>query len=1457
MNVELLIKALYGAETDLQVEDILDALWLATRGRTLTLHAVSAPPPPTPLPPPADEVAPDVVPPIAPPGGGGSRGVEETPPEADASTPVYAAGEASAGEDNVKASPVSLPAGHALTGRLLLSRALRPFLQRWPSRHQQVLDEERTAEATAELRGQLYPVFSPLQERWFDVNVVLEDDPVIGLWRDTLRDFSQILRDTGAFRDVGSWRLRMSDERTAPGQARKTPVLESPTRRYTRTTALAGAGTRRLVFFATHGFSGRWLDGSYARLIAPWLRGASVVILHLFDREDWKRGALGEPHGLCRAQDPGAVTSTLRVDRYWWTLADDEQEAIYVPAIPLAPGAIGEWSHMQMARGRQCPVFLLDRSLEPAAEPEPPSGHDFERGVGLLREISPDAFRLAVYLSAGAFTIPVARLVQEAKFGAAARQQHLAEILLSGLVFPRSPREEGADPNELYYEFHPEARAVLMRSLRSEDAAEIAGEIERRVSQYIEEISGRAVTFRALVADAEGKYDLPQWAQPFARLGVSLLGTLRPGRTVAQLLEAFRAEHPPAIVARVAWLAAATPGKALNPEDVDQSLWDKMVHSGLVRRSANGRWRFVPELEALLEPIAATDRQRSLGARKFRMMEALRSIGIDGEAGLQWSSKPPRELGEHILAEARDTEAAFQSHLRVIQAYAGSTVNQLLLVRNNRLHVIASVIDPRMSGSLYEYADWGGVIGRAAQLGEVVWAHDVSLDPSYLRAEPSTRSELALPLVRQAGHPPVGVVNVEMEEPDALSEADVRWLAEFCIPLTPRLQDWRSGEAAEEPMQQAVAENAPRVESRGVPDARLGRHDLALVVGIGNYLVPGMPAIKDAEADARLFYDWLLAPDGGGVPPSGAMLLFSRTATQKELQHAFEVMAGRSATGRRLYLYFCGHALSVAGDLLLLAADSTPLEPSRLGPLSVRAFVEYIRKAGNPSELVIIVDAPPLQPAGQYIIGPPIALVEPSPRFPLFSLFLARGAAPKARGFTKAIVEGLRGAAASGEAEEITGGSLGDYLQRHGGVHFEALGSIVFRPALAIVWVFARMVPPTGVVRVTDSFGVTVAEGRLNEASCSFRLGPGRYRAEHTASGIAEPFEVLSGMARLKVMLRSQASGDRAAEPSSAKQYSLIDVFFATTRSRSALTAAGISFGGERGDRAYGVSNVSIPRSHRFGEVEQPRLLRFEITENPGKHITVTSTRMLQENDYFEAIVNRLRQRNHEDILLLVHGYNVGFDAALRTAAQVASDLRFKGIPLMFSWPSRATLSGYAADQANAEWSAPFLGRLLLSLSRIERRRLHLISHSMGARVVVGAMADIGRAEGSDGKKVLQNVVLISPDIDSAHYLQLAPQLVSFAERVSLYAWKKDRALHASQVIHETARVGGSGMLLANGVDTIEVVGPAASTAVKLAPLDVLADLAGVIDGLAPERRSGLRAVESDAGLYWQLKLRH
>jgi WD40 repeat protein/tetratricopeptide (TPR) repeat protein/ActR/RegA family two-component response regulator len=609
MSIEELIAALDRAGLDFHAEDVLDALWLAGLDRTLTLHSPAPaaaapdagppgdrPPPPTP---PQDEAAGAAVADRTETDSGQPRGEAEKQP-----APVYAQGSPSGADRTVKASPVAVPAGRALADRLGLMRSLRPLRQRWPSRQALELDEEQTVETTAELRGarfqSIYPVFRAQHERWFDVDIVCEDDAAIELWDEALRDFSQMLRDTGAFRQVRSWRLRLHG--AAASGASGAAVLETPTGGRVPSRTLAGRGVRRLVFFASHGASRNWRNGEYARVLEPWLHDCSIVLLHLMPYERWEHTRLGEPHGMCAAEQPGSSAAILKVEPFRWMISYDPRTStlLPLPVTPLNAPAMREWAHMQMARGRRCPVFLIDPGASAGTPPvgddlEPTSTRDVERSVAYLRETSPEAFRLAVNLCSAAFTVPVARLIQHTMFGEAADQSHLAELFLSGLIVARPADGDTGGMSARYFDVRPQARAVLLRSLRESDAQRLATELQKQVSAYIEAITGSPFSFAGLVPDQNGQYDLPAWAQPFAEMAVALRGPA-PAAVgtdhTRDLVRRFETQYPPEIVGAATRLAArAEPPR---PNAVAPEVWDALLRAQFVRQAADGGWEFAP-----------------------------------------------------------------------------------------------------------------------------------------------------------------------------------------------------------------------------------------------------------------------------------------------------------------------------------------------------------------------------------------------------------------------------------------------------------------------------------------------------------------------------------------------------------------------------------------------------------------------------------------------------------------------------------------------------------------------------------------------------------------------------------------------------------------------------------------------------------------------------------------------
>src|SRR5215475_5387322 len=104
----------------------------------------------------------------------------------------------------------------------------------------------------------------------------------------------------------------------------------------------------------------------------------------------------------------------------------------------------------------------------------------------------------------------------------------------------------------------------------------------------------------------------------------------------------------------------------------------------------------------------------------------------------------------------------------------------------------------------------------------------------------------------------------------------------------------------------------------------MANDDFAVVVGISRY--PFISDLKGPENDARNFHDWLLAPQGGGVPKQNAKLILSSDFSPTEIPEDAEPtteridrtfgqlvrrgMNNNGCVGRRLYIYLAGHGFA-------------------------------------------------------------------------------------------------------------------------------------------------------------------------------------------------------------------------------------------------------------------------------------------------------------------------------------------------------------------------------------------------------------------------------------------------------------------------------------------------------------------------------------------------------------------
>jgi esterase/lipase superfamily enzyme len=315
-------------------------------------------------------------------------------------------------------------------------------------------------------------------------------------------------------------------------------------------------------------------------------------------------------------------------------------------------------------------------------------------------------------------------------------------------------------------------------------------------------------------------------------------------------------------------------------------------------------------------------------------------------------------------------------------------------------------------------------------------------------------------------------------------------------------------------------------------------------------------------------------------------------------------------------------------------------------------------------------------------------------------------------------------------------------------------------------------------------------------------------------------------------------------------RYLEIPILYATDRAPAGHDATD-PFTGARGNPSYGVARVSVPDDHRMGALEKPKPWKLQFRTNPAKNVLLLGVDPQARNTFTQRASDMIADAVTPEALLFVHGYNVTFTDAARRTAQIAYDLQFNGLPMLYSWPSEGTTLRYPTDADNSLWTRPhFADFLRLALAHLGARRLHLLAHSMGNRIVTQGLADLSPTESTG----LGQVIFAAPDVDAAVFTQLAAQFLHRADRYTLYASSNDLALKASQQLARYPRAGQSGpdIVVIDGIDTID----ASKLDTGLMShsyygdrTSMLSDLFSLIrNNLEPSKRFGLTATENG---YW------
>jgi len=321
------------------------------------------------------------------------------------------------------------------------------------------------------------------------------------------------------------------------------------------------------------------------------------------------------------------------------------------------------------------------------------------------------------------------------------------------------------------------------------------------------------------------------------------------------------------------------------------------------------------------------------------------------------------------------------------------------------------------------------------------------------------------------------------------------------------------------------------------------------------------------------------------------------------------------------------------------------------------------------------------------------------------------------------------------------------------------------------------------------------------------------------------------------------------------RSHTIVDVLYGTDRHIEVKQSLEERYTGKRSKLKFGVAQVSVPKTHKFGEMERPGILDGD--ERIGRDIVITKLDAIKLQKFSELLTLKLGNVHQDDILIFIHGFNVSFASAVRRTAQLAYDLEFQGVPLTYSWSSQGIMSDYMKDEASVQYTVPKLVSFLQHVIKNKANaNIHILAHSMGTRALTNALKDISFMYKSPQFK---NIILAAPDIDAEVFeSNLYPYVRKTTEKITLYASSEDSALEVSNTLHGGKRLGEGGQNISVFEDMVTIDATGIDTSMLghsyFAEKEILVnDLRLVVQkSLPPSKRVNLIEKLKSKLLYWE-----
>ncbi len=306
---------------------------------------------------------------------------------------------------------------------------------------------------------------------------------------------------------------------------------------------------------------------------------------------------------------------------------------------------------------------------------------------------------------------------------------------------------------------------------------------------------------------------------------------------------------------------------------------------------------------------------------------------------------------------------------------------------------------------------------------------------------------------------------------------------------------------------------------------------------------------------------------------------------------------------------------------------------------------------------------------------------------------------------------------------------------------------------------------------------------------------------------------------------------------------------FITLRNKTGKKDAAKFYGGERSAVSMGYCHHSTISLNSLRPVAEKA--PFYIPEDI---VTLDSITETGSNDFWKNIN---RSPDARPSTLYIHGFNIDFEKGCRRAALFQKSYGLTGRFLFFSWPSDGVIINYTRDEADVYWSAePLRQTLTEMIAHFGKGNANVVAHSLGTRSVLFALASLAQTEQGD-EPLLNQIVLIAPDIDAGVFEQYLPLIRPLAKNITLYVSGNDSPLMLSAQVHGYPRLGEPGTHLdgLNGIEIIDIsevsIRSPSGHVYHLHHNAVINDLAPILNENRPaSQRSNLKKISKN---YWEL----